>query len=77
MRQKNQTNKYIGFPCDDIACDHGNDFYPEGDCNQCFCQCHDGFQDEICCSEGLVFDPSTNACDWPFNVNGCWKKIFF
>ena len=48
-----------------------NDFYPEGDCNQCFCQCHDGFQDEICCSEGLVFDPSTNACDWPFNVNGC------
>merc|ERR1712020_614504 len=37
--------------CDDIPCDHGNGFYPQGDCNKCFCQCHDGYQDEICCAE--------------------------
>jgi len=58
-------------PCDDIECDHGDDFYPEGTCKPCFCQCHDGVQDEICCQPGLVFNPATNTCDWPYNTNGC------
>ena len=57
--------------CDDIPCDHGNGFYPQGDCNKCFCQCHDGYQDEICCAEGLVFDPVGWRCDFPFNVDSC------
>merc|ERR1711981_8518 len=58
-------------PCDNIDCDHGDDFYPEGPCKGCFCQCRDGVQDEVCCSPGLVFNPATNRCDWPANVNGC------
>ena len=58
-------------PCDDIPCDHGNGFYPQGDCNKCFCQCHDAVQDEICCPQGLVFDPIGWKCDFPFNVDSC------
>jgi len=58
-------------PCDGIECDHGNDYYPEGICKPCFCQCHDGVQDEICCQPGLVFNPATNTCDWPYNTDGC------
>merc|ERR1711953_1325633 len=58
-------------PCDGVECDHGNDYYPEGICKPCFCQCHDGVQDEICCQPGLVFNPATNTCDWPYNTDGC------
>ena len=82
-------------PCDGIDCDHGDDFYPEGNaaiyldknillckiiiyykyflgvCKPCFCQCHDGVQDEICCPQPLVFNPATNTCDWTYNTDGC------
>merc|ERR1711936_925453 len=58
-------------PCDGVECDHGNDYYPEGICKPCFCQCHDGVQDEICCQPGLVFNPATNTCGWPYNTDGC------
>ena len=52
-------------------CDHGDDFYPEGPCEQCFCQCHSGVQDEVCCPPGLVFNTALNICDYPANTNGC------
>ena len=55
--------------CEDIPCDHGDGFYPEGDCDQCFCQCVGGAHYEQCCEDGLVFNPAVNQCDWPENVN--------
>ena len=57
--------------CDTIPCDHGDGFYPEGNCSQCFCRCVGGAHFETCCDTGLVFNPSTNQCDWSWNVNGC------
>ena len=57
--------------CEGIPCDHGDGFYPEGDCDQCFCRCVGGAHFETCCSPGLVFNPAKNQCDWTWNVNGC------
>ena len=57
-------------PCDEIPCDHGDDFYPEGKCEQCYCRCVSGAHYENCCAPGLVFDPSKNQCNWPAEV-GC------
>ena len=71
-RSPHHTTPKPSTPCDNVICDHGDDFYPEGKCSRCFCQCHhNGIQDEICCAEGLIFNPNTHVCDWPFNVNGC------
>merc|ERR1712212_1332779 len=57
--------------CDQIACDHGDGFYPEGDCAQCFCRCVGGAHYETCCAPGLFFNPAVEQCDWPGNINGC------
>ena len=45
-----------------------------GECAQCFCQCHNGILDEVCCDPALVFNPATNTCDWPYNTGGCTGK---
>jgi len=58
-------------PCDGIPCDHGDGFYPEGDCVQCFCRCSGGVHYETCCQPGLFFNPAIEECDWPYNINGC------
>merc|ERR1711973_899227 len=57
--------------CDGIACDHGDDFYPEGECEPCFCRCVGGAHFEYCCSPGLAFNPATNECDWTYNIDAC------
>jgi len=57
--------------CNQIACDHGDGFYPEGDCAQCFCRCVGGAHYETCCAPGLAFNPAVEQCDWPANINGC------
>ena len=57
--------------CRNVKCDGSNEFYPEGACKQCFCQCDHGIANEICCHPGLVFNPIKNYCDWPKNVDGC------
>ena len=57
--------------CNGIPCEHGDGFYPEGDCEQCFCKCVGGYQSEICCAPGLAFNPAFEQCDWPQNINGC------
>jgi len=57
--------------CDGIACDHGDGFYPEGECAECYCRCVGGISTETCCASGLVFNPATESCDWTWDVNGC------
>merc|ERR1712154_377731 len=57
--------------CEGIPCDHGDGFYPEGDCAQCFCRCVGGAHYETCCAPGLAFNPAVEQCDWPANINGC------
>ena len=57
--------------CKNVKCKGDNEFYPEGDCKQCFCQCDHGIAGEICCPLGLVFNSISNRCDWPYNVVGC------
>ena len=57
--------------CRNVKCE-GSQFYPEGACNQCFCQCDPyAIAHEICCPVGLVFNSFSNLCDWPINVQGC------
>merc|ERR1712038_1962524 len=57
--------------CRNVKCE-GSQFYPEGACNQCFCQCDPyAIAHEICCPAGLVFNSFSNLCDWPINVEGC------
>ena len=56
--------------CRNVKCE-GSQFYPEGACNQCFCQCDHAIAHEICCPVGLVFNSFSNLCDWPINVQGC------
>jgi len=53
--------------CDTIPCDHGDGYYPEGHCTQCFCRCVSGAHYEICCAPGLVFNTAIEECDWPAN----------
>merc|ERR1719412_2398975 len=50
--------------CEGIPCDHGDGFYPEGDCAQCFCRCVGGAHYETCCAPGLAFNPAVEQCDW-------------
>ena len=57
--------------CDKIPCDHGDGYYPEGPCTQCFCRCVGNVHYENCCAPGLVFNAINNLCDWPYNTNGC------
>jgi len=57
--------------CNEIPCDHGDGFYPEGSCAQCFCRCVGGAHYETCCAPGLFFNPAVEQCDWPGNINGC------
>jgi len=57
--------------CEGIPCDHGDGFYPESSCAQCFCRCVGGNHYETCCAPGLFFNPEVNQCDWPGNINGC------
>ena len=47
-------------------------YQPEGPCDQCFCQCDIiGKYEEVCCQQGLVFNPYINHCDWPSNNDEC------
>ena len=69
-REPHHTTQKPPSACDNVVC-QGNEFYPEGVCKKCFCQCHGGIADEMCCPNGLVFNPISNTCDWPFNINGC------
>jgi len=63
-RAPNQCDK-MGSCIDDGA------YIPEGQCSQCFCECSAGRWQEGCCQPSLVFDPSLNQCNWPFNVPSC------
>merc|ERR1711936_279631 len=51
--QIHTCNPGLYYRQSNIQCD-----YPEGICKPCFCQCHDGVQDEIFCQPGLVFNPA-------------------
>merc|ERR1712136_167553 len=45
--------------------------YPvPGDCSSYY-QCSNGYRYQLSCAEGLVFNPATIQCDWPYNVSGC------
>ena len=59
--------------CKHVECKGDNEYYPEGDCRQCFCLCEhgNGIAHEICCPLGWVFNSITNLCDRPYNVIGC------
>jgi len=57
--------------CEGIPCDHGDGWYPEGDCEACFCRCVAGTHYEYCCPPSLVFNPDINECDFVSNVDGC------
>ena len=47
-------------------------YQAEGPCEQCYCQCDEaGKYEEVCCEKGLVFNPTINQCDWPFNNDEC------
>lgn len=57
-------------PCDSITC--GPDgWIPEGDCAKCTCECVSGNPYEICCGNGLFWNPSLNVCDYPGNIAAC------
>ncbi len=56
--------------CDGITCSSGQ-LEAEGPCSQCFCECNGVAASEICCQEGLVFNPTVNVCDFPYNVPAC------
>ena len=51
--------------------DAGN--FSEESCSQCFCSCASAgaAATEICCGEGLVFNPGNGACDFPENNPAC------
>ena len=71
---KTSTQKPPNLPstlCRHVECKGDNEYYPEGDCRQCFCLCNNGIASEICCRPGWVFNPITNHCDRPYNVVGC------
>jgi len=47
-------------------------YHSEGPCEQCFCQCVlGGIYEEVCCQPGLFFNPTTNLCDWDYNIDTC------
>ena len=44
----------------------------EGPCQQCYCQCTEQQKyEEICCEDGLIFNPFINHCDWPIDNEDC------
>ena len=67
----NEGNNTIAAICNKPSEDGLPDFVPHPyDCNLFF-ECPDGAL--MSCGDGLVFNPISNICDWPGNVN-CTNK---
>ena len=56
--------------CANVVCDEDG-FVLEGSCETCVCECFSGEAKEICCPDGLFWNPANNVCDWDFNNPGC------
>jgi len=62
--------------CDKFgACAKPGDLKPQGDCQQCFCECGSGKWLQICCQPHLVFNERIGQCDWTFNVPDCKQQF--
>merc|ERR1712212_768014 len=49
-------------------CSSGSGFVADPEGCQCYYSCSsNGAANHACCSNGLVFNPNVNMCDWPFN----------
>ena len=47
-------------------------FREEQPCQQCYCQCNEKQEyTEVCCEDGLIFNPSNKNCDWPIYNEDC------
>ena len=67
----NEGNNTIAVICNKPSGDGLPDFVPHPyDCNLFF-ECPDGAL--LSCDDGLVWNPISNICDWPRNVN-CTDK---
>jgi len=66
-----QTEKTTPAPCTGSDCPvcantaGGNVADP--DSCECFYACSNGVGSKGCCSNGLIFNPNTGYCDWPYN----------
>merc|ERR1711936_50111 len=56
--------------CQAIDC-HEDGYFPEGKCEDIFCQCIGGVGHVQHCHDGLFFNPAISVCDWPWNNPGC------
>merc|ERR1712123_158046 len=56
--------------CQAIQC-HEDGYFPEGTCEDLFCQCIGGVGHLQHCHDGLFFNPAISVCDWPWNNPGC------
>merc|ERR1712142_232486 len=56
--------------CQAIQC-HEDGYFPEGKCEDIFCQCIGGVGHVQHCHDGLFFNPAISVCDWPWNNPGC------
>merc|ERR1712013_92771 len=56
--------------CQAIDC-HEDGYFPEGKCEDIFCQCVGGVGHVQHCQDGLFFNPAISVCDWPWNNPGC------
>ena len=57
--------------CKDQTCASDGLFPGPEICSPDFCQCSWGVPHPKICQEGLVFNPSTGVCDWPWNNQDC------
>ncbi|XP_077975042.1 uncharacterized protein LOC120329598 isoform X2 [Styela clava] len=53
------------------GCTHGDLFIPDEGCYSFYFQCVHGEPVEKLCGDGLVFDSTTNTCNWPASVPAC------
>jgi len=58
--------------CDTFgACYKPGEMRSEGECKNCFCECASSKWTQLCCQPGLVFNPVSSQCDWPYNNPDC------
>ncbi|XP_057376946.1 chymotrypsin-like elastase family member 2A [Daphnia carinata] len=67
--EASKTSKAPTFTC----AGKEDGYYPDplASCSRTFYRCSDGRDYSFICSEGLVYGPTVNVCDWPGNVAGC------
>ncbi len=56
--------------CDGVPCS-ADGYVEEGPCERCVCQCEDGDPEELCCTDGLFWNPDDNACTSPDDNPAC------